>query len=120
MAKAQGSHPRYAGSIPVLPTNVPATTLRDMPQQLPDPQLVDAVIAAIRGRHQLPGHPYPYEILADRYATETVMAMMEQLDEAEILDYGVSLRTAWVVDYDGDIEARIAAFKAGQEYEPSI
>jgi hypothetical protein len=83
--------------------------------ELVDPQMVDDVIAAIRDRRQTPGAPWPYEMLADRYTPESVLDLMERLDEADILDYGVSLRSAWVVDYDPEIEARIAAFKEGQE-----
>lgn len=85
----------------------------------PDPQFVDDVLAAVRASRVTPGAPYPYEILAEQYPAEAVMEMMDRLSSADILDYGVSLRTAWVCEYLPDLEARIAAVKAGQDYEPA-
>ncbi len=82
-----------------------------------DADLVDAVLAACRQRHEDPTLGWPCDLLADRYTTEEVMAMMEALDDADILDYGISLRSAWVADYDGHLAGRIAAFKAGQDYD---
>ncbi len=80
-------------------------------------ELVDAVLEACRRRRDDPALGWPHEILADRYTVEEVMAMMEALDDAGILDYGVSLRSAWVADYDGHLAGRVAAFKAGQDYD---
>lgn len=95
-----------------------------MPQKH-SPQMVDDVLAAIRTRRDIinaePMGPntasqYPYEMLADRYPAGAVLDLMDQLSDADILDYGVSLRTAWVCDYDPAIGDRIAAFKRGEEY----
>ena len=75
-------------------------------------QLVDDVIAAIRARRGNAQLGFPYETLADRYPAELVLTLMEELSDADILEYGVSLRTAWVQDYVPDLDKRIAAFKA--------
>lgn len=76
--------------------------------------LVDAVIETLRARREntMRG-PWPYETLADRWPAEVVLGCMERLDDAGIIECGVSLRTAWVRDYLPDIGERIAAFKAG-------
>lgn len=76
------------------------------------PDLVDRVLAAMRAYHEKPGSPYPYEVLADQYPADQVLALMEELEDADITESGVSLRTGWVCDYLPDIEQRIAAFKA--------
>lgn len=85
----------------------------------PDAQLVDAVIDAMRRRHADPNlhSQYPYEMLADRYPVDVVLDMMDRLEDADISESGVSLRGGWVRDYLSDIEARIAAFKAGEDVE---
>lgn len=86
-------------------------------------EMVDDVIAAMRARRTaaMRAHPndlgqitaYPYEVLADRYPPDDVIALMEALDLADITDYGVSPRTGWVRDYDPRIADRIEAFKNG-------
>lgn len=72
---------------------------------------IDDVIAAIRQYRADPiPSPFPYERLAG-YPKAAVLAMTEFLEDAEIVECGVSLRTGWVRDYLPDIEQRIAAFK---------
>lgn len=86
--------------------------------------MVDDVIATIRERWAIikrsdlgASPPYPYETLAGRYPSDQVLALMARLADADILEYGVSLRTAWVAEYDPQIEDRIRAFKAGRDHE---
>ena len=81
-----------------------------------DPRMVDDVLAAIRSRRGMKPAPWPYELLADRYCAGDVLDLMERLADADILEWGVSLRSSWVIDYDPQIEARIAAFKEGREF----
>lgn len=86
-------------------------------------QIVDDVIAAMRARRAaaIRGHgddlklitAYPYEVLADRYPEADVIDLMGDLDEADITDFGISLRCGWVCDYDPRIADRIEAFKHG-------
>ena len=40
----------------------------------------------------------PDEALAHKYPVKVILARMKQLVKQNILDYGVSLRTAWVVE----------------------
>lgn len=41
--------------------------------------------------------PFTYEVLAEKYGSEKlVYKKMEQLDNLGYLEYGVSLRTAWL------------------------
>lgn len=75
------------------------------------PELVDRVLAAMRARQGSRDAPYPYEALADQYPPEQILALMEDLEDADITESGVSLRTGWVRDYLPDIEDRIEAFK---------
>lgn len=89
---------------------------------LPDPELVDAVIDAVR-RRRASNYTvgYPYELLADRWPAETVLDMMERLSYHDILECGVSLRTAWVCEYDPLLAKRILAFKQGVDLdEPAV
>lgn len=80
------------------------------------PEFIDDVIAAMRARtrSEETRAPWPYEMLADRYPAEQVLALMDDLNGEDIADYGVSLRSSWVCDYEPDIEQRIAAFKASR------
>ena len=43
------------------------------------------------------GGSTPDVALANRYPAKVILAKMDQLVKQGILDYGVSLRTAWVV-----------------------
>lgn len=45
--------------------------------------------------------PTPDVALADRYPVKVILAKMKQMVDRNILEYGVSLRTAWVI---GDIK----------------
>lgn len=42
--------------------------------------------------------PTPDEALADKYPVKVIMAKMAQLCRKGLIDYGVSLRTAWPVE----------------------
>lgn len=42
------------------------------------------------------GAPTPDIALADKYPPKVILAKMQKLDKQGKLDYGVSLRTAWV------------------------
>lgn len=78
------------------------------------PDFVDDVLAAMRARRADRSAPYPYEALADRYPVEEIIALMEDLEDEDITESGVSLRTGWVRDYLPDIDRRIADFKASR------
>ena len=59
----------------------------------------DEIIAACNAYHDAPWlstRQTPVEALADKYPPKVILAKMEQMDRRGILDYGVSLRTAWV------------------------
>lgn len=75
-------------------------------------ELVDDVLAAMRRYRVEPNSPYPYEILAAKYPAQTVLDVMEELEDADITESGVSLRTGWVREYLPDIEQMITEFKA--------
>jgi hypothetical protein len=58
----------------------------------------EEMIEAVRQYWQSPMvNPFPTDALADKYPPKVVEAKMQQLVDQGILDYGVSLRTAWVV-----------------------
>lgn len=42
--------------------------------------------------------PTPEEALSDRFPPKVVLARMEQMVAQDLLEYGVSLRTAWPTD----------------------
>lgn len=50
--------------------------------------------AIVEGKEQ---DKFPYEILENEFPPKVVMSKMEKLSHKDILDYGVSLRTAWPV-----------------------
>jgi hypothetical protein len=77
---------------------------------------VDDVIRAVRIRREMPDQPFPADLLAGQYTPAQVYTVMRELEQAHIIEYGISLRTGWVRDYDPDIEVRINAFKADQPY----
>lgn len=47
--------------------------------------------------HQFGTRPTPDISLAHKYPPKLILAKMQQMSSKGILDYGVSLRTAWVV-----------------------
>jgi hypothetical protein len=53
------------------------------------------VLAACRWSRA--GGPTPDESLAHKYPAKVILAKMEQMVRRGLLDYGVSLRTAWAV-----------------------
>ena len=61
----------------------------DIPRQ----EIIDACRAFHQGRTQFT----PERTLAEKYPVKVVMARMSQMVIEGLLDYGVSLRTAWVV-----------------------
>lgn len=56
------------------------------------------MIEAVRQYQRSPlTNPFPTDTLAAKYPRKVVEAKMEHLVDRGILNYGVSLRTAWVV-----------------------
>lgn len=55
------------------------------------------ILAACRAFHEQHA-PTPDIALADKYPAKVIMAKMEQMAKRGLIEYGVSLRTAWVVD----------------------
>lgn len=55
------------------------------------------ILDACRAFHEH-GAPTPDVALADRWPPKLILSRMEQLVEKGKLEYGVSLRTAWVVE----------------------
>lgn len=58
---------------------------------------VAEIVAACRACHQHEG-PTPDEALAHKYPVKVILAKMAKLVNRGVLNYGVSLRTAWVVE----------------------
>lgn len=54
-------------------------------------ELFDAIRAYYKGG------PTPDKALSHKYPTKVIMRKMEALADKGILEYGVSLRTAWIV-----------------------
>jgi hypothetical protein len=59
---------------------------------IPDAEIIEAVRAFQRGEADTPD-----AALAGKYPPNVVLAKMQKLSDRGVLDYGVSLRTAWVV-----------------------
>jgi hypothetical protein len=55
----------------------------------------DEIIAACNAFHAGSGKT-PDEALAHKYPVKVILAKMDKLVKRGLLDYGVSLRTAWV------------------------
>ncbi len=53
------------------------------------------ILAACRWSHA--GGPTPDKALAHKYPVKVILAKMQQMVRRGLLDYGVSLQTAWVV-----------------------
>lgn len=56
------------------------------------------IIAACRSFHSEQA-PTPEIALAEKYPEKVILAKMERMVGRGLLDYGVSLRTAWVVEW---------------------
>ena len=82
-------------------------------------EFIDDVIAAVRQRKDGRTDKFPYEILEHKYHWRRVLNLMDKLSDAGILEYGVSLRTGWIQDYDPDIEQKIAEFKRRRGIKPA-
>lgn len=60
---------------------------------------VEEILEACRAFHQSKGRgPTPDQALAAKYPVKVILAKMQQMVTKGLLDYGVSLRTAWVVE----------------------
>jgi hypothetical protein len=47
--------------------------------------------------------PTPDIALAHKYPVKVIMSKMRKLSDKGVLDYGVSLRTAWIVGESGSV-----------------
>jgi len=68
-----------------------ATSKRLKRSDIPEADIVEACNRFHAGLAET-----PEKALANKYPPKLVLAKMEQLVQKGILDYGVSLRTAWV------------------------
>lgn len=66
-------------------------------RDIPERELLEAIVAFQEsisdGNYQT---PFPYEMLAHKYPEKVTYKKMEKLDNKGLINYGVSLRTAWV------------------------
>lgn len=58
----------------------------------------EEIIAACRAWHDDPSLPTPDIALAGKYPAKVILSKMEKLVKRGVLECGVSLRTAWVVE----------------------
>jgi len=56
----------------------------------------DAEILAACDAFHKRGAPAPDIVLADKYPPKLILAKMQKMSDQGKIDYGVSLRTAWV------------------------
>ena len=68
---------------------------------------VDAFSNALE-RHDYSNLRTPEVALAGKYPEKLVFARMQQLVDANVLEVGTSLRTAWVIRYGTGWEERLA------------
>lgn len=54
------------------------------------------IVEACRAFHRQETTQTPDEALAHKYPVKVIMAKMQKMSDKGILNYGVSLRTAWV------------------------
>ena len=66
-------------------------------RDIPERELLEAIVAygesVSDGNYQT---PFPYEALAHKYPEKVTYKKMEKLSAKGLINYGVSLRTAWV------------------------
>ena len=86
--------------------SVEAKELTAQVKDIPDEVIIDACEAFHGNRTNLT----PEAQLADRWPVKVIMRKMERMVERGILDYGVSLRTAWV-DHDWKLNRQKMATK---------
>ncbi len=64
-------------------------------KDIPDTEILECIRARRRG--ELPLGCFPTTALADKYPPKVIERKMEQMINRGILEYGVSVHSAWIV-----------------------
>lgn len=69
-------------------------------KDLSERDVLDAIVRRAESRARGEQLGFPDQLLADRFPVKIIMAKLDKLDRRGVLDYGVSLRSAWIEDVD--------------------